>query len=183
MGTRWQQVSSIQPRTYSCGFCNAVVGGTYGYWSASDRSILICPNCDQPAYFNERSEQIPGALEGAKVAHVPAPLDDLFQEARRCYASAAYTAAVLICRKMLMNIAVHEGASEGLKFIEYVQHLSDKGYIPPNGKHWVDHIRKKGNEATHEIAVMSQGDASELLQFTEALLKFVYEFPNRVPKP
>jgi hypothetical protein len=46
----------------------------------------------------------------------------------------------------------------------------------------VDHIRRKGNEATHEIALMSQQDAEELVGFSEMLLKFVYEFPNRVPK-
>lgn len=82
-----------------------------------------------------------------------------------------------------MNIAVQEEAKEGLKFIEYVNHLSDKGYVPPNGKHWVDHIRKKGNEATHEIALMNQEDARDLLGFVEMLLRFIYEFPQMVPQP
>jgi hypothetical protein len=45
---------------------------------------------------------------------------------------------------MLMNIAVHEGAPEGQKFVEYVTYLADKGFVPPNGKHWVDHVRQKG---------------------------------------
>ena len=79
-----------------------------------------------------------------------------------------------------MNIAVSQGAKEGLKFIEYVTFLSDAGYIPPNGKHWVDHIRKKGNEATHEIELMQAKDAQELLVFVEMLLKFIYEFPQMV---
>ena len=52
---------------------------------------------------------------------------------------------------------------------------------PPNGKGWVDHIRKKGNEAAHEIVLMTKADADELIVFSEMLLKFVYEFPNRVP--
>ena len=80
-----------------------------------------------------------------------------------------------------MNIAVQQGAKEGLKFIEYVDHLAATGFIPPNGRGWVDHIRRKGNEATHEIALMSQADAEELIAFTEMLLKFIYEFPARVP--
>ena len=45
----------------------------------------------------------------------------------------------------------------------------------------MDHIRKKGNEATHEIALMTAQDATELISFAEMLLKFVYEFPARVP--
>jgi len=84
---------------------------------------------------------------------------------------------------MLLNIAVNQGAKEGGKFIEYVNYLSEKGYIPPNGKHWVDHIRQKGNEANHEIAVMTEQDSKNLLTFTEMLLRFIYEFPNMVPIP
>jgi hypothetical protein len=84
---------------------------------------------------------------------------------------------------MLMNIAVQQGAQEGLKFIEYVEFLALNGFIPPNGRGWVDHIRKKGNEATHEIALMTQSEAEELVTFSEMLLKFIYEFPSRVPSP
>ena len=80
-----------------------------------------------------------------------------------------------------MNIAVEQGAAEGQRFIEYVDFLSKEGYIPPNGKHWVDHIRKKGNEATHEISIMKNDDAKEILTFTEMLLRFIYEFPSMVP--
>ena len=84
---------------------------------------------------------------------------------------------------MLMNISVEQGAKQGLKFIEYVEYLANNGFIPPNGRAWVDHIRRKGNEATHEIALMTRADAEELMAFIEMLLKFVYEFPSRVPTP
>lgn len=82
-----------------------------------------------------------------------------------------------------MNVAVQQGAKENLKFIEYVNYIADQGYVPPNGKHWVDHIRKKGNEATHEIAVMGEADARELIVFIEMLLRFIYEFPSMIPSP
>jgi hypothetical protein len=96
----------------------------------------------------------------------------------------AFTAAVLACRKLLMHIAVDKGASEGKPFIEYVEYLSNKGYVPPNGKVWVDHIRGKGNEANHEIKIMTKEDALDLVTFIEMLLKFIYEFPSRIsPKP
>ena len=80
-----------------------------------------------------------------------------------------------------MNIAVSQGATPGLKFIEYVEYLSQNGYVPPKGKGWVDHIRKKGNEATHEIALMTKEDANDLISFSEMLLKFIYEFPAKIP--
>ncbi len=81
-----------------------------------------------------------------------------------------------------MHIAVDKGADEGKRFIEYVEYLSNAGYIPPDGKEWVDHIRSKGNEANHEIVIMSKGDALDLITFIEMLLKFIYEFPSRIPQ-
>ena len=79
-----------------------------------------------------------------------------------------------------MNIAVSKGAKEGLTFIEYVQFLADNNFIPPDAKDWVDHIRQKGNEATHEIAIRSREEAEELISFIEMLLKIIYEFPANV---
>jgi hypothetical protein len=132
--------------------------------------------------FN-KDGQYPAPALGRSVDHVPNDLNELYEEARRCTGESCYTAAVLICRKMLMNIAVQEGANEGLKFIEYVEYLAANGFVPPKGKPWVDHIRKKGNEATHEIVVMKQENAKDLLGFLEMLLRFIYEFPARVPNP
>ncbi len=82
-----------------------------------------------------------------------------------------------------MHIAVEKGAAAGDSFFKYVEYLSEKNYVPPDGKHWVDHIRRIGNEVNHEIKISSQEDAQQLIGFVEMLLKFVYEFPNRIPQP
>lgn len=179
----WAQTGGIGPQQFRCGFCGFNVANDRGYHhNTPGRRIWICPNCDCPTYIEKGVSQTPSPVPGNEVAHLPDDLQALYREARNCCGVSAYTASVLACRKLLMNIAVAEGAVEGLKFIEYVNYLADKGYIPPNGRGWVDHIRQKGNEATHEIALMKQSDAEELLAFTEMLLKFVYEFPSRVPK-
>lgn len=80
-----------------------------------------------------------------------------------------------------MNVAVDLNAPPNQTFVEYVKYLSNNHYIPPNAQGWVDHIRNKGNEANHEIYLMSQTDAEELISLAEMLLKIVYEFPARVP--
>lgn len=77
-----------------------------------------------------------------------------------------------------MNIAVQHGAQSGQSFVSYVDYLEKNGYVPPNGKEWVDLIRQKGNEATHEIELMTQADAAQILHFVEMLLRFIYEFPS-----
>jgi hypothetical protein len=79
-----------------------------------------------------------------------------------------------------MHVAVQEGAQKNRSFMDYVDYLVDNNYVPPGSKGWIDYIRKKGNEANHEIVIMSKDEAFELLSFVEMLLKFVYEFPARI---
>lgn len=127
--------------------------------------------------------QISGVSPERRVAHLLDDIDGLYEEARKCAGAGSFTGSVLLCRKLLMNIGVQEGAEEGNSFVYYIDYLAEKGFIPPNGRAWVDHIRQKGNEATHEIALMTNSDASELITFTEMLLKFVYEFPAAMAPP
>lgn len=178
----WQQIHGLGPRQYRCGFCGFNVANDKGYSTANGRDkIYVCPNCQKPTYFDPSGTQYPGVTPGNDVGNLPSQLEQLYREARVCCSVSAFTASVLASRKLLMNIAVQQGAKEGLKFIEYVEYLAANGFIPPNGRGWVDHIRKKGNEATHEISLMGLADAEELVAFSEMLLKFVYEFPSRVP--
>ena len=187
----WNQLQALQNKAFICGFCTTTVSSVRGYKlghhgdgsGAQVGAIYVCPNCGGPSFFDLSGARYPSPSFGKPVQHVPASLTGVYEEARRCSSHNSFTGSVLLCRKMLMNIAVQQGATEGLKFIEYVNYLAAQGYVPPHGKHWVDHIRKKGNEATHEIALMTEGDAKELLIFIEMLLRFIYEFPAMVPAP
>jgi len=182
----WYQPQDLQALSYQCGFCGDKVASEKGLKNynkntgKTDAFVYLCPICNGPTFITPKFEQFPSPVFGRPVKNVPDDLTSLYEEARQCTGHNCFTASVLTCRKILMNIAVSQGAKEGLKFIEYVTFLSDSGYIPPNGKHWVDHIRKKGNEATHEIELMQAKDAQELLIFVEMLLKFIYEFPKMV---
>ncbi len=133
--------------------------------------------------FTLTDQQVPANPPGEPVPNVPDQLARLYEEARTSAGAGAYTASVLICRKMLMNIAVEQGAKPGESFVAYIQHLADKGFVPPNGRAWVDYIRTRGNDATHEIALMGEQDAKALVTFVEMLLRFIYEFPQMVPTP
>ena len=186
MDIRWSNETSLGSQEYTCGHCGKLVGSDKGFHSNDKLEgdlarIFICPHCARPTFFH-KGKQTPDVAPGKNVEHVPTNVNSLYNEARRCISCSAYTSSVLSCRKLLMNIAVAQGAAEGLNFIEYIDYLAIKGYVPPNGKGWVDHIRKKGNEATHEISPMTHDDANELVSFAEMLLKFIYEFPAKVPK-
>ena len=178
----WRNIAGIKSQSYICGFCGNGVASSQGFHDPEgQRELYVCPHCEQPTYVDGLGKRTPGVAPGVEVANVPEQLDNLYKEARNCVAIGSNTSAVLACRKILMNIAVEQGAEEGKSFLTYVEYLANSGYVPPNGKGWVDHIRKKGNEATHEIHLMSQDDAKELISFIEMLLKFIYEFPARVP--
>lgn len=82
-----------------------------------------------------------------------------------------------------MHVAIAKGAPAGANFVTYVEYLANQNYVPPGAKTWVDHIRKKGNEANHEINIMVEEDASELLEFCGMLLKLIYEYPAVLSLP
>ena len=144
--------------------------------------IFICPTCDKPTFFDKGGKQVPGLSYGSAVLHLPKDVEALYTEARNCISVSAFTASVLATRKLLMNVAVSQGAESNKSFQTYVKYLADSGYVPPNAKGWVDHIREKGNEATHEIPAIGDADAKDLLSFMEMILKLVFEYPQRVPK-
>ena len=184
----WHRYYTVENLSFTCGFCGDKVASDRGFkiGNLSDGSgtqlggIYICPNCKGPNFTSPQRDWFPGQTFGRAVKNVPSELNQLYEEARRCIKEMCYTASVLLSRKLLMNIAVSQGATPNLKFIEYVNYLSDKNFIPPNGKKWVDHIRKKGNEATHEIAMMNEDDAKDLIIFVEMMLMFLFEFPLMV---
>ncbi len=190
MDLEWQNTGQIQQRSFTCGYCGHLVGPNVGFY-AYERPrqtplfpvahIYICTYCWQPTFMLGEG-QTPGIAFGNSVDHVPTNIAELYNEARRCMSVSAFTSSVLACRKLLMNVAVQLGAKENQNFFAYVEYLATNGYVPPTGRAWVDHIRLRGNEATHEIEMMSREDAERLLSFAEMLLKIIYEFPGKLPK-
>jgi hypothetical protein len=178
----WDGTRDLGHHTYICGFCGVKTGIRVGYRTgASEAKIFICGGCNRPTFFEDNMDkQNPSPILGKEVEHLPDVINTLYLEARKCTQIEAYTACILTCRKLLMHVAVEKEAPENISFLQYVEYLSKKHYIPPNGKDWVDHIRTRGNEANHEIVIMSKEDAFELLSFIEMLLKFIYEFPTRI---
>lgn len=187
MALGWQSTCENEPMGWTCGYCGKSVGGNVGYRrsqaSSDDKAIYICPHCQRPTVFLTepgRVEQIPAPVCGHEVGSLPSSVASLYSEVRRCVQYNANTAAVLAMRKLLMNVAVQKGAEPNGSFLSYIDYLSDSGWITPGSRAWVDAIRRAGNEATHEIAIMDAAAARRLLDFTEMLLRLVYEFPAKL---
>lgn len=187
---RWTNVGSIESKSYVCGHCGEKIVSNVGCSLQRKISgklhnigiIIICHFCMKPTYIEERV-QFPGVAFGNFVKNIPDKIiEELYEEARRATSASCFTCSVLACRKLLMHIGVSLGAEENKKFAYYVDYLFDNHYLPIGAKDWVNHIRKKGNEANHEIILMNSKDAKDILKFMEFLLKTLYEYPQEAKK-
>lgn len=182
---QWIGTNEISNQHYKCGYCSKEPAPSKCYLAYDGGGknlagrIYICAYCKQPTFFAADGQQTPKPLLGNEVHEITdKDIANLYNEVRNCTSTGAYTAAVMVCRKILMNLAVQHGAKKKETFAYYVDFLDGMSYIPPQGKQWVDKIRKRGNEANHEITLMNIKDAQLMLHFTGALLHFNYELTS-----
>jgi Domain of unknown function (DUF4145) len=140
--------------------------------------IAICPNCTLPSVVDGRGRTEPPPLYGDDVEHLPKDVKALFMEARRAVHPAPSSAGYA-CRKLLMHVAVDKGAPVDARFVEYVDFLEANGHVPPGAKPWVDEIRQLGNDANHDITLLTHEEAKTVVDFTTMLLRLGYEYPER----
>ena len=179
----WSNIHTVESDEYRCGYCSNDVASKDGWTTSPAGAIIrICPQCNSPTFFTATNEQWPGPKVGVSVAELPPDVEALYEQARSSVTVSAFTGAVMLCRKILMHVAVGKGAKEDQTFAWYVQWLLDEHYVPRGSEGWVDYIRARGNDANHEIVPMNKEDAAGVLRFTRALLSNVYELPADVPK-
>jgi hypothetical protein len=160
---------------YYCAHCDSQVSGAViGRYDHTATKLLFCPTCLKGSVY-VAGVISPSAKFGATLEGLPPDVASAYDEARRCMSVNAYVASELICRKILMHIAVDKGAKEGESFVSYLNHLEAKGYITLPIKGWADTIRQNANEATHELKVISRQRAEATVIFTVELLRLVYE--------
>lgn len=175
----WHNLATLTSIKFTCGYCGAKTGSNkgyeYGYITSDPIAIYICPACGRPS-FKEYSVMTPGATYGELILNLPDTVQSLYDEARNSYQAGAFTGVILICRKVLANIAVYYGADDGESFVHYVDYLVDNGYVPEKSREWVDNIRTEGNSATHNQTAKNKDDAQRILDFVQMLLLINFKF-------
>ena len=179
---------TVKSKSLVCGFCGNMIAPVNGYKiQYHDTAGLIktagfiyeCPYCKKPIFYDELANEVyPGEIFGRNINNLPAEVASLYEECRKAFSAKCYTGAILLARKLLMHIGVENGGETNKNFVYYVNYLDEKGYIPPNGKAWIDYIRQSANEANHEIVIKTREDAIKVLTFISYLLIFDYELPN-----
>lgn len=127
----------------------------------------------------------PSAPAGSAVRNLPDDVAGAWREVRTAHSVAAYTAAEIMCRKILMHLAVDKAnATTGKSFTDYVDDLGKAGYVTPGMEPVVDQIRTRGNVANHALPASSEKDSETTLAITQHLLRTIYEMPGyHTPSP
>jgi Domain of unknown function (DUF4145) len=110
---------------------------------------------------------------------LPDHLRDIYREATTCYKSGALNASAIMCRKAIEGMCViHEIKAPNLAVA--LKQARDLGVIDGRLFDWADELRLSGNEAAHEVQALTSGeDARDLLEFTQAILEYVFVFRDR----
>lgn len=112
----------------------------------------------------------------------------MWNEIRECLGVGAFTASVMLCRKLLMHVAVAHGLpARNAKdfaptFAQCVDHLLAEGIVTKRMEPWIERIREVGNEANHEIAPVGKESALDVATFTQKLLELAYEMDDTMSK-
>ena len=178
-------MGSTSPRRYNCGHCGVdMVSDKGGYSKTNDKQhIYVCIVCRKPTFFDVDKTQIPGVLPGEQVKGLPLDIEILYYEARRCFMISSWTATTMLARKLLMQVAVNEGAPKNKSFIEYIDWIEVSDWNTLGLKKGLDRIRVKGNKANHEVGIIPPEEAKESLILLEVFLRLVYEYPATFEEP
>jgi hypothetical protein len=156
--------------------------GTVGMYS-----FLKCPRCRRPFILLqiddgpgwEAPRRLYPPVELAVSRAIPDTLRSDYLEARACFRAKAYTATAIMCRKTLEGIAEENGIT-GRNLATALVQMKDKGIIENRLFEWADALRISGNEAAHGAnSQISAQDASDVLEFTHALLEYVFTFQEK----
>jgi len=134
--------------TYTCGHCNTKVAGiVVSVYEVDFGSVkwVLCTDCGYGSVVND-GRLYPGTLFGPIIEGLSKNVEEAYKEAKNYMSVNAYTACELLCRNILMHIAVEKGAQEGESFSEYLSFLEKKGYVTPPMEKWVDLIRQHGSK-------------------------------------
>jgi len=152
--------------------------------------FLRCPSCKSPLLVVQEDAgdgwDEPYRLYPAQGTRVnpalPAPIRSAFGEALACVKAKAFTAAAIMCRKTLEGVCAEHGIV-ARTLVVGLKEMKEKGIIEARLFEWADALRVVGNEAAHDVAVtVSKADAMDIVEFTNALLEYVFTFRDRFEK-
>ena len=155
-------------------------------------SVALCGRCSSPFLVREALYGIPGEFETVTdteilypittrfpLENVPDVVKKAYDQAARSFVVALYDPCALMCRWCLEAVCQSFGVT-GSNLSKKLEALATAGYIDSRMVEWAHGVRLLGNDAAHEIEIdVSKDDARDVLDFTEALLMYVFSLTHR----
>lgn len=150
-------------------------------------SVAICRRCNGPFLVREALYGVPGEFEavtedvvlypvvgGPKIEGLPDSIGWAVAQAHRSFATASYDACAVMCRRALEALCKTLSA-KGRDLARRLADLEENGRIDSRLLDWAHGVRLVGNEAAHDVDIaVTAEDARDILEFTEALLMYVF---------
>jgi hypothetical protein len=161
-------------------------------YNAEHYSICICQRCNQPFLIKESLRGIPAEFETvtdtvvlypaeSKISteHFPSSIKSTYVQALKSYKMSLFDPCALMCRKCLEVLCKILGVT-GSNLNQRLEKLKTENHIDERFLKWGHQIRLIGNEAAHDIDMpVSKKDAQDILEFTEAILIYVFSLTKR----
>ncbi|QNI38497.1 DUF4145 domain-containing protein [Edaphobacter sp. 4G125] len=111
--------------------------------------------------------------------HVPDSIKKAFKEAVACFKAKAFTASAIMCRKTLEGLCAEHGI-KAPNLSQSLKKLKDNQIIEARLFEWAEMLRTLGNEAAHGVeCTISKEDCQDTLDFTEALVQYVFTYQDQ----
>lgn len=157
--------------------------------------MLRCSQCSGPFLCREYGVYVGADIEWTSEsftvlypsarsldASVPKLSAESFDEGERCYGARSFTACAIMCRRTLEGICAHHNVQGG-NLVKKLQQLKANGVIEQRLFEWADSLRTVGNEAAHDVtSTVSKEDARDLLDFTRAIVEYIFTFTESFKK-
>jgi len=155
-------------------------------------TLLRCTNCGSPLLVRQTNIGDMAAGDIWDTPQLVFPTADLrvnpnaprdiqlaFDEACSCYRANAFTASAIMCRKTLEGVCSAHSISER-NLAKSLKKMHEQQLIDDRLFEWSDLMRTAGNEAAHGVGLsVSQPDAKDILEFTNAIMDYLFSFRVR----
>lgn len=157
-------------------------------------ALLACPACSHPFVATRKDEEVgheewaggawavvfPGATFDLR--GVPEAIARGHHEALMCFRANAYTATAVMCRRTLEAICKNKLTTKRT-LAANLKELQENAVIDARLYEWADALRIVGNDAAHNVEeFMSKEDAKDGLDFTRAIVEYIYTFTDAFEK-
>ncbi len=155
-------------------------------------SVCLCLKCKQPFLIRESILGVPGEFEVANdetvlypvvsnaiPAMLPESVKSAYDQAARSLNASLFDPCVIMSGKCLEAVCKTLGI-QGNNLSIRLKNLSEAGHIDSRLLDWAHEIRLIRNEAAHNVdSPTTKQDAQDILDFTEAILIYIFSLTKR----